>query len=107
MEGVSVIDLPDSEDKARFMEKGELTYAFPVSPGVKQLTLEVRKKGKGVCEAEGKVLFRGGSLTDRWETQTVKLKEPALWADSRLKLRFVVDGRIGKGLTIEKIVLTP
>ncbi len=113
-EGACLKDVPgmggegegDGAGKAWFIEEGGITYVVPLSPDTVELTIEVTKKGRGRCEAEGELLFRGG-IGGRHETKLCRLDDPALWQDARLVLRFDAEqGAANDGFYLEKIVLS-
>ena len=98
-----MVDSPEGEGKIRLVEGGFLQYAFPVDPGVEELTVTIARKGRATCEAEGRLLFRGG-MGRRMETKRATLDDPSLWADARLTIRLEVEP--GKALYIDRVELT-
>ncbi len=105
--GSSVVEPTPGEgrrDKSRVVREGTITYAFPVPPDTRTLTVEITRSGYGSCHIWDKRIFRGKTPT-RAETKTVTLDDPSFWAGSRLKLTFAPDRFGDRALEVAKIVI--
>jgi hypothetical protein len=102
--GSTVTEGEKGGGKARSVTDGAFTYAFPVAPGTKSLAVTITRSGYGTCHAWGKRLYRGKASGD-WEKRTFKLKDPTLWADSRLRLTFASEKYGDRTTRIASIVI--
>lgn len=92
------------EIKSRVVREGTFTYAFPVPPDAKRVTLEITRGGYGTCHVWDKRIFKGKTPTGA-ATKSVTLDDPSLWAGSRLRLTFAPDRFGDRALEVAKIVV--
>jgi hypothetical protein len=84
-----------------------IEYRFPVPAGVSRLTLAFEEFGETMVSAAGRIVVDEGAAGPGEPTlQTVELRDPALWSDGSLGVRFEdsdAEGREGPVISYVKV----
>lgn len=104
-EGVQWVDLKEKGKKARGINNGFIQYVFPVDNEAKTVNLTITRSGRGQCRAEGAPVFKGFT-GERAVTKTYVLRNPSLWEDWRLEVRFASDTTRSDFLVLRKIEIS-